>query len=69
MHAALDYVRRASPGVVIVENVESRELRGHMDMLLLGIEQYVWRSAIIDPRDVGWYAARKRRYWVGVLRA
>ena len=27
---------------------------------------YTWRSAMIDPRDIGWFAARTRRYWVGV---
>ena len=64
--ATLDYVRHASPRIVIMENVDAPELRGHMDMLLLGIAGYTWRSAVIDPRDVGWFAARTRRYWVGV---
>ena len=66
VHAALDYVRNASPRIVIVENVDAPDLRGHMDMMLLGVAGYVWRSAVIDPRMVGGFAARKRCYWVGV---
>ena len=65
-HAALDYVRLAQPRTVMVENVDVPELRGHMDMLLLGIPGYQWRRAIIDPREVGGFAARQRCYWVGV---
>ena len=66
VHAALDYVRFARPAVVIVENVEHAELHAHMDMMLLGIAGYAWRSVVVDPRDVGGFAARRRRYWVGV---
>lgn len=65
--AALDYVRNASPRIVLVENVDSPDLRGHMDLMLLRLGRYVWRRAVIDPRDVGWYTARTRCYWVGVL--
>ena len=65
-HAALDYVRLARPRTVMAENVDVPELRGHMDMLLLGIPGYWWRRAIIDPREVGGFAARQRCYWIGV---
>ena len=66
VHAALDYVRWRRPPVVIVENVDVPALREHMDMLLLGIGSHRWRSVVIDPRDVGGFTARKRRFWIGV---
>ena len=62
---ALDYVRRARPTVVVVENVTSATVVPQLTALLLRLPGYrVW-TAMLDPREVADAPmARERQFWL-----
>ena len=63
---ALDYVRRARPRIVIVENVDTPSIVEPMWAMLRAIPGYVWEGSRTDPREVAEMpTARVRYYWVG----
>ena len=63
--ASLEYVRRQSPGVVVVENVNEPSSSGPITGLLGRLAGYKMATGVLDPRTTAKMPiARERRYWV-----
>ena len=62
---SLEYVRRAQPRVVIMENSPDVRAEGPLTGLLARLEGYEMEVGLLDPREVARApAARERRFWV-----
>ena len=63
--AALGYVRKRRPSVVVVENVTDVSATGGITGLLERLDGYELESGELDPREVaGMPVARERKFWV-----
>ena len=61
---SLNYVRRAHPGAVIVENVCTGWVVLGISALLGEIEGYVWKTGSFDPvADLDEPMAQRRQFW------
>ena len=70
MYRALQYVRVNLPRRVIVENVDEPCGCQPIGGILGGMREYVWAEVVLCPRvNFGLPVLRKRRFWVGWLRA
>ena len=66
VEAALAYVRRARPSLVLVENVDETWLIESLTGLVLDIPGYTWFGGILDPLTLcGLPTTRSRFFWVG----
>ena len=62
---ALEYVSRARPRVVVVENVSEPSSVKPTTRLLTRLAGYSVETGVLDPRDVARAPiARKRQFWV-----
>ena len=64
--AALEYVRLRRPPLVLIENVDDRDLAGAMEPILRAIPGYEWASQVVDPLvHAAVPVRRERRFWLG----
>ena len=66
--SSLEYVRRQTPRVVVVENVDEPSSSGPITGLLGRLAGYKMATGVLDPRTTAKMPiARERRYWVLTL--
>jgi hypothetical protein len=62
---SLDYVRRARPRAVVLENVAQRSISGPLTGLLSRLGGYSVRTGVLDPQTAADAPiARERQFWV-----
>ena len=70
LHAALKHARARRPGRIIIENVPSRAVTTAINAIAGDLREYEWSKITLCPYEhFGLPSRRKRRYWIGVLKA
>ena len=67
VYDSLEYVRRARPKAVVIENVNEDSIVGPLTEMLSMMGGYRLRHGMLDPRKVAKArVARERHFWVMV---